>query len=151
METPRRRWFQFRLSTWFVLVGVLCWALACWPWIVERQVTLKVYGGNDHWTLDELSPNRFFGFIRYIESNATKAALIERQTIPNPALIYPSLALLAFIAWKVAWLVVERRRTRAATICNPAGLIRLTLPKSQRPRSRLSPLQDMPPRKPNTP
>ena len=26
-EKPRRRWFQFRLSTWFVLVAILAWAM----------------------------------------------------------------------------------------------------------------------------
>ena len=25
---PPRRWFQYRLSTWFVLVGILAWAIA---------------------------------------------------------------------------------------------------------------------------
>ncbi len=28
---PPRRWFRFRLSTWFVLLGILCWAMATRP------------------------------------------------------------------------------------------------------------------------
>ncbi|MGD9646475.1 MAG: hypothetical protein AB7U73_12240 [Pirellulales bacterium] len=27
-EKPKRRWFQFRLSTWLVLVAILGWAMA---------------------------------------------------------------------------------------------------------------------------
>jgi len=74
-SAPRRRWFQFKVSTWFVLVGILCWALACRPW--------------------------WFEFV-------TEQTFISL----NIALAYPTLALLAFIAWKVAWLVVERRSQR---------------------------------------
>lgn len=32
---PSRRWFQFRLSTAFVLVGILCWMLSCRPYVVS--------------------------------------------------------------------------------------------------------------------
>ncbi len=32
---PRRRWFQFKLSTWFVLVGILAWAMMEWPWVQD--------------------------------------------------------------------------------------------------------------------
>lgn len=53
-EKPRRRWFQFRLSTWLVLVAIAAWAMACWPWlaprneaevIISRQFTLLIPGG----------------------------------------------------------------------------------------------------------
>lgn len=32
-----RRWFQFRLTTWFVLVAILAWAMTEWPWVVTAQ------------------------------------------------------------------------------------------------------------------
>jgi hypothetical protein len=32
--TADRPWFQFSLGTWLVLVGLLCWALAYWPWVL---------------------------------------------------------------------------------------------------------------------
>jgi len=31
---------------------------------------------------------------------------------PNPQLLYPTLALAAFLGWKAAWAVVERQRAR---------------------------------------
>ncbi|MBX9789949.1 MAG: hypothetical protein K2Y37_13610 [Pirellulales bacterium] len=34
---PPRRWLQFRLSTWFVLVAILGWAMASRPWLIEVQ------------------------------------------------------------------------------------------------------------------
>ena len=34
---PPRRWFQFRLSTWFVLVATLVGLMISWPWIIVRS------------------------------------------------------------------------------------------------------------------
>ena len=37
---PSRRWFQFRLSTWFVLVAILAWGIVCWPTSDEWQTRI---------------------------------------------------------------------------------------------------------------
>jgi len=89
---PRRRWFQFRLSTWFVLVGILCWALAYSPWVVKEFVRASA---SETFASTKVYPH----------------GLILRRNA-NPNLAYPALALLAFLAWKGVWLVVERRRAR---------------------------------------
>ncbi len=32
---PPRHWFQFKLSTWFVLVAILAWAMIQWPSVMK--------------------------------------------------------------------------------------------------------------------
>ena len=31
---PGRFWFQFGLSTWFVLIAIFGWEMAEWPWLI---------------------------------------------------------------------------------------------------------------------
>ena len=34
LETAQiHRWFQFRVSTWFILLPILAWAMLQWPWV----------------------------------------------------------------------------------------------------------------------
>jgi len=112
---PSRRWFQFRLSTWFVLVAILCWAMAIRPWATwyTEQGVVRTFG----------EPKLPFGarvvWIHGPDEGPPDAAAIppahlwERNILRvNPRLAWPALALAAFVAWKVAWAVVERRRTR---------------------------------------
>jgi hypothetical protein len=94
MTTPRRRWFQFKLSTWFVLVAILCWALACWPWVTYREIVVR---GQQAAT----------GAIVF-------GGIVQRHYSLEPAFVWSTLALLAFLTWKTVWLMVERRRARAA-------------------------------------
>jgi hypothetical protein len=83
-----RRCFQFRLSTWFVLVAIMAWTMAEWPWV--RSYSL--------WS----------GYV-FVKP------LFMTQRRLNPALLYPALALAMFVVWKVAWLFVGRRRKLRAT------------------------------------
>lgn len=81
MPLPPRRWFQFKLSTWFVLVAILAWAMLYWPWIETRR---------------ELgAPVRYGLFIGTVRT-------YENRTRPNPDLLYPALALAAFVGLKAA-------------------------------------------------
>ncbi|MBX9790712.1 MAG: hypothetical protein K2Y37_17485 [Pirellulales bacterium] len=113
---PSRRWFQFRLSTWFVLVAILAWAMVCWPWvtsITEQGVSLGF-----------LHPKLPFGarvtHMRGPDQSPPDAPprpvehYWERNVLRvNPQLAFPGLGLAAFFAWKAAWAVVERRRRGA--------------------------------------
>jgi hypothetical protein len=80
-HVPRRRWFQFKLTTWFVLAGILAWAFACWPW----------------WSVQVRR-----GYMTGLPINQSRV-MEQTITTPNPALIYPALALLAFLTWKAVW------------------------------------------------
>lgn len=84
-DRPKRRWLQFRLSTWFVLVAILVWA------IVDPIYTKRV----------EMGTHPFTG--NHVE--------VIRQRIN----FRPILGLLAFLAWKAFWAVVERRREKHPT------------------------------------
>jgi hypothetical protein len=103
---PRRRWFQFRLSTWFVLLGILCWALTSVDF---------TSGLNRHhrtvWWINEFKMDELGHCIEIFWGNARGwwwiFILLNR-------LVVPTLALLAFLTWKATWLVVEQRRARAA-------------------------------------
>jgi hypothetical protein len=47
---PPRRWFQFRLSTWFVLVAIVAELMVSWPWVI-------VISGNEIVGEKWVSPN----------------------------------------------------------------------------------------------
>jgi hypothetical protein len=79
-EKPRRRWFQFKLSTVLILTAIAAWGMAIPPLVVTG------YSG-------------------------TLTHLDEVRSV-NPTLGWPALALAAFLAWKAAWAVVERRRSK---------------------------------------
>jgi len=123
----RRRWFQFRLTTWFVLVGILAWAMAAWPTVDftdnasshDSCLLIELSAGQNHWCgiwAETLEYHSYVGEswkvpseIRLVWANGDGLWLQIRAV---RSLMAALLALLAFLAWKVAWLVVEWRRAR---------------------------------------
>ncbi|MGD9648006.1 MAG: hypothetical protein AB7U73_20000 [Pirellulales bacterium] len=102
MQSSRpRRWFQFRLSTVFVLALVLFAALCLEPTVIHTTrpirvierlaVDLNAETSLDQWYLSRGSPSPFW---RYE---------IDKQ--PNSKLFWPALALMCFLAMKFAWAV----------------------------------------------
>jgi hypothetical protein len=85
----RHCWVQFRLSTWFVLVGILGWAMTIWPLATEWKVT-SVQGDDGS------------GF----------TMLVEGVQVTRLNLFVPALTLAAFLLRKTAWAVAERRRCK---------------------------------------
>lgn len=85
-----RRCFQFRLSTWFVLVGILAWAM------VIRSATppAPIHFGHKDVLLIPFKPT-----------------FSEKGEFP---LMYPTLALAAFAGWKVAWAIGRRVQAKRA-------------------------------------
>ena len=84
---PKRRWFRFRLSTVLILTAILAWAMSCWPWLIPV-------------------------YTFYIRP---KIGHGETTWVVNRPLLWPALALAAFLAWKAAWAVVEHRRHQSAS------------------------------------
>lgn len=99
-DPPPRRWFQFQLSTWFVLVGLLAWAMLEWPWVVTL-VNNRVQNTTDEWSSFPADP-----------SELPEPAL-------NPDLRYPALALAAFVGWKAAGVVARRVARRSTRVGEP--------------------------------
>jgi hypothetical protein len=105
---PPRRWFQFRLSTWFVLVAILAWAMTHWPTYWDGYSEYI-----NHWPADRIT---------FIDANTLHFAygglgryiLFWRFKLFLEAFLVPALALAAFLAWKAAWAVVERRLAHPA-------------------------------------
>jgi hypothetical protein len=104
-ETPMRHLFRFRLSTVLILTALAAWAMACRPIFSSRH-----FGGNSWrrgyaWALDidvyEIDPN-----------GDTSGWAFE--LIISPAMLYPALALAAFLAWKTTRALIEYRRRQAA-------------------------------------
>jgi hypothetical protein len=100
-----RRWFQFNLSTWLVLVGIVAWALAQRPY--THPVTYLIYQKPDSAQLERV--NRFEGdswtrgfwpWLRAAVKVSPMCRSVEVVHRPNPALIWPALALAAFLGWK---------------------------------------------------
>lgn len=98
--------FQFRLSTWLVLIGIMAWEMALRPrarliystsWTGYSEFGTRV---DDYatWTFqmsgNSAGENVFFGAVLEIS--------------PFPAVLYPALAVLTFIAWKF----FQQRRMR---------------------------------------
>ena len=111
MPHAPRRWFQFHLSTWFVLIVIAAWAMFYWPWMVKVRTNYRKVlpnGVHDTW---------------YIDSSA-----------PDPRLLYPALALAVFVGWKVARAIGWRttRRRRPAKILSATGTIVRTFDFSRR-------------------
>ena len=103
---PPRRWLQFRLSTWFVLVAVLGWAMTCRPYYKDfHDVVVEHEGGSGILS---------FGFNDEDPYHTALLATLHAQVGLNPELRWPTLALAAFLAWKAAWAVAERRRRQSA-------------------------------------
>lgn len=116
-QRSRRRWFKLRLSTWFVLMGILTWAMTCWPWIVTRP----------QWELCPPNKPSPVGFDRstypgrwiwlatrepayvWIDWRKQQAFVLVDTPTANFRLLYPALALAAFAGSKVGWLIVERQ------------------------------------------
>lgn len=93
MPLPPRRWFQFRLTMWFVLVAILAWAMIQWPWWymhLDGVIDVELPG-----------------------KGGTHRTVLESRR-PNPALLYPALALAAFVGWKAAWAIGRRVAARKA-------------------------------------
>ncbi|MBX9789136.1 MAG: hypothetical protein K2Y37_09495 [Pirellulales bacterium] len=87
---PPRRWLQFRLSTWFVLVAILAWAMATRPYLVAVQGASAGPMAGPPWE---------------------PIYVVEHRV--NKQLRWPALTLSAFLAWKAAWAAIERRRREA--------------------------------------
>lgn len=112
MSPPTRRWFQFRLTTWFVLVAILAWAMLLGP-KADRVFIYRLYH-NRPLPFDAYSVKQFKNIGEYsFGSKSFTKSEITRSVI-NPAHFYPALALAAFIGWKVAWAMQRRLKARTA-------------------------------------
>lgn len=89
-KQPRRRWPQLRLSTWLILIAILAWAMAVRPFFLRSALTAP---GAQPIPLD-------------------KSLVVVTDL--NPRLHGPALAMATFLAWQLAWLLIERRRQRVA-------------------------------------
>lgn len=98
MPHSPRHWLQFRLSTWFVLIGILAWGVTARPWIVPT-VAFSGYRRKHEVYPDLRAGSQFV------------AVVTETYTL-NPALLGPTLALAAFVGWKAAWAIGRRVKAR---------------------------------------
>lgn len=95
----RRRWLQFRLSTWFVLVAILCWAISLAP-------RLKFEHANGR---AGVSPSDIFIAEFYRQSANGPTSRWAIKVWDTRGLLWPASALAAFVCWKLVWRVVEGR------------------------------------------
>jgi hypothetical protein len=98
-EKPKRRWFRFRLSTVLILTAIAAWAMAIRPRVVATTRDYHVGDSNLPWLVRD-------SFARH---PGLRHVVLTQESF-NPQLLSPTLALVAFLAWKAARAVVERRR-----------------------------------------
>jgi hypothetical protein len=102
---PPRRWIQFRLSTWFVLVAIVAWAMTCRPWWTEHyegyaQIPSTIVLGGWDW--------KKYVFDNRADYEANRQKFIQTGggwyggggVEVNRRLAYPAIGFLAFLAIK---------------------------------------------------
>jgi hypothetical protein len=97
----RRRWFRFRLSTVLILTAISAWGMATRPYV-------SFYDTYE-------SEMDFVGDFTFCKAHKWNAEVwtVTRYRL-NSRLALPALALAAFLAWKAAWAMIERRRGQSA-------------------------------------
>jgi len=105
-----RRWLQFGLGTWFIVVAILTWGLATRPYRVMRA-TLLDWAATEQWMLNPSLPPSNLPKYCFLEPSAYGIVAIEYPL--NPRLAYPASAFVAFIAWKTARRIGASRDTAA--------------------------------------
>src|SRR5262245_40437287 len=106
---PRRRWFQFKLSTWFVLIAILAWAMMLRPYYGRTVVSVSTQpttpSAGDELFLSHEFPGhmgdvdyqKVFSLIKakyaVPQSRPIRSILVEHRGGVNPSLYYPALAL----------------------------------------------------------
>ena len=79
-----------------MLIAILAWAMMEWPWVVQVKYSLRHLDG----PIGNASPYSTGPDIFMHDSY-----MIVPQ--PNPRLLYPALALAAFVGWKAAWAIAR--------------------------------------------
>jgi len=104
----RRRWFQFKLSTTLVLVGILAWAMssgsygeATWS-ALNRAAPSEMYSD---WAIGADGAT--------LELDAILGARVMQATVyVSPKIIWPLVAFAAFLSWKLGCAIAARRKPR---------------------------------------
>jgi len=109
--TTRRRWYQFRLSTVLVLVGIAAWVMALRPWyyvVYMGEFSSGYVAGT------EPPAGAVYWSIAIMLSSGSLLAAHSLQVSfgPDPQLLGPLFALGAFLTWKWTWPCVVRGRAR---------------------------------------
>ena len=91
---PRRRWFRFSLRTILIMTAIAALAMSVWPWILHRPK---------------------WGTTYYIDSKGVEQELkfgkVPELWYVNSNLIFPAIALTAFVTWKLWFRFANRRRS----------------------------------------
>ena len=100
-ETPKRRWYQFRLSTVLILTAIVAWGMV--PQLVDRDV--KITG-------HKIRRPQGTQIVRTVHHTKPFPHRTETWRERSPRVLGPALALALFLTWKAAWAVIERRREK---------------------------------------
>lgn len=113
--TPPRRWYQFKLSTILVLVGIAAWAMACGPWVSKSLESWGTFGnsvgGKVEWGSTDLrfvTPNEDDSLRLHLFAQRDGLGYHLELSIGPQEIIWPILALAVFITWKLGWAIVAR-------------------------------------------
>ncbi len=127
---PHRRWFQFSLSTWFVLVAILAWAMWLRPTIdwgsadlpdawskwnrmgIMIQTNMHLPGNYDAPEAEDSLDN--LGFAWYRRSDNSPWVQFSSIRVTPKSSLSPALALAAFVGWKATGAIRRRVRSKSA-------------------------------------
>ncbi|MGE0535730.1 MAG: hypothetical protein AB7O68_12195 [Pirellulales bacterium] len=107
---PKRRWIQFRLSTWLLLVGIIGWTMALPPGLDFFHYRIAT---PHPWRVVK-QPARWhvrFTVARFVSESHGDDGWGLGLNFPDGAQ-WPVAALATFLVGKTAWGAIERRRRR---------------------------------------
>jgi hypothetical protein len=111
-EVPKRRWFQFSISTMLIFTMIVAWAIALRPW---ADYSHDKYGGSGpyrwigisfFWNIpvhkNQIHENSFILEIqfRYDSLASSGKSHFWRVTIGPAQIALPTMAMIALLGWK---------------------------------------------------
>lgn len=112
-QSQRRRWFQFRLSTWLVLIAILAWAMANQVWVWPFYQSINHFPALTGGTSPEHT--RILITTTVVSGGSTvHAGEFDMIVGPTRFIKYALLTLAAFFIGKAGWHVAVRWRRRRA-------------------------------------
>jgi hypothetical protein len=116
-SAPKRRWFQFSLSTALILTAIAAWVMAIRPYISNKTDLIFTPRGELPRVISTFAGNYGDpGSDEWLQAGAKipqpspGGYEIASSNLPNPRLLWPGLAFVGLVAWKARWVIIARRR-----------------------------------------
>lgn len=114
----RWRWPRFKLSTILVLVAIAAWAMSRHPWLKHESQRYPTFdapslGSSLFWRADAGPDGEdIFVWSKFMQIGTPQVLLQTHYTVNAEPVVWPGITLVAFLTWKLVWLIAARRKRR---------------------------------------